>query len=230
MSEPLGIRILPLTSVEQVHAASSVFDRVWPGERSSMPANILRALEHAGNYVVGVYEGERMLGASAAFFGSPEDRTLHSHITGIVPEAQGRGIGRAIKQHQRAWARERGIERITWTFDPLVLRNAHFNLRVLGAEVAEYLVDQYGPMDDDINRGDASDRLMASWRVDGAPEPGAHLDASVIVAIPRDIEAIRAQSPADAARWRVRVREQFLAHLEDGLGVVGFDERGYLFG
>ncbi|MFG6444885.1 GNAT family N-acetyltransferase [Microbacterium sp. P06] len=227
MPESAGLAIRTLDTVDGVHAASRLFDEVWPGERSTMPANILRALEHAGNYVVGVYEGERMLAASAAFFGAPAARTLHSHITGVLPEAQGRGIGRAVKLHQRAWAREREIDRITWTFDPLIARNAHFNLTVLGGGVADYLVDQYGQMGDDVNRGDASDRLLVSWAVAGSPPLLGEVVAAV--QIPRDIGAIRATSPEDAAEWRLRVRESLLAALADGLRVGGFDvERGYL--
>ena len=228
MPDPAGLDIRALDSVDGVHAASRLFDEVWTGERSTMPANILRALEHVGNYVVGVFEGERMLAASAAFFGPPAERTLHSHITGVLPSAQGRGIGRAVKQHQRAWARERGVERITWTFDPLIARNAHFNLSVLDADVAEYLVDQYGPMDDDVNRGDASDRILVSWAVAPAEAPATEVVEAV--AIPRDIEALRRASPADAARWRAGVRERFLALTAEGLRVSGFDPaRGYLF-
>jgi len=233
MPESAGLDIRALTSVDGVHAASRVFDEVWTGERSTMPANILRALEHAGNYVVGVYDGDRMLGASAAFFGPPAEHTLHSHITGVLPSAQGRGIGRAVKEHQRAWARERGVERITWTFDPLIARNAYFNLEVLGAEVVEYLVDHYGAMADDMNRGDASDRILVSWPVSAEEAAPASPAAGAVVAtvgIPRDIAALRAASPADAARWRIGVRERFRALTADGLRVAGFDRaRGYLF-
>jgi predicted GNAT superfamily acetyltransferase len=231
MSSPAGLDIRPLTTVAQVHAASRVFDEVWPGERSTMPANILRALEHAGNYVVGVYEGERMLGASAAFFGPPAERTMHSHITGVVSDARGRGIGRAIKRHQRAWALERGVERITWTFDPLIARNAHFNLAVLGGRVTEYLVDQYGAMGDDTNRGDASDRLLVSWHLlDPVPAVPADDEVVAVVAVPADVEALRRlPGSSEAADWRLRVREQFLGHLAAGLRVSGFDARGYLF-
>jgi predicted GNAT superfamily acetyltransferase len=76
-----------------------------------------------------------MIGASVGFFAAPDDRSLHSHITGIVGDHRGRGLGRLLKQHQREWALARGVHRITWTFDPLVARNASFNLRVLGARV-----------------------------------------------------------------------------------------------
>jgi GNAT superfamily N-acetyltransferase len=139
-----------------------------------MPPNLLRALAHVGNYAVGLYavptEGdpsaERMIGASVGFFAAPDDRSLHSHITGIVGDHRGRGLGRLLKQHQREWALARGVHRITWTFDPLVARNASFNLRVLGARVGEYYVDHYGAMDDGVNRGDESDRIFAVWDLD----------------------------------------------------------------
>ncbi|HKT56385.1 MAG TPA: GNAT family N-acetyltransferase [Microbacterium sp.] len=223
---PLDIRALD--TVASVFAASDVLSAVWGGDRTGMPANLLRALAHAGSYAFGAYDGDRMVGASVAFFGPPADRTLHSHITGLLPEYRGGGRGRALKLHQRAWALERGVDRITWTFDPLVARNAHFNLRVLGARVTEYLVDHYGPMDDGVNRGDESDRLLVSWDL-RAPraEPG---EVVASVAVPHDIEAVRLASAQDAAAWRHRVRDGMLDRLADGLVVGGFDdERGYLF-
>lgn len=229
---PVDVRALDiraLDTVESVFAASDVLSEVWGGDRTGMPANVLRALAHAGNYAFGVYDGGRMVGASVAFFGPPAARTLHSHITGLLPEYQGGGRGRALKLHQRAWALERGVDRITWTFDPLVARNAHFNLRVLGARVAEYLVDHYGPMDDGVNRGDESDRILVSWdlRARAASEPG---EVVASVAVPHDIEAVRRTSAAEAAAWRHRVRDEMLARLAEGLVVGGFDdERGYLF-
>jgi predicted GNAT superfamily acetyltransferase len=107
-----------------------------------------------------------MLGATVSFRGVHKGRpTLHSHITGIVPRAQLRGVGLALKLRQRAWALANGIESVTWTFDPLVARNAHFNLTKLGAEADEYLVDFYGPLHDDANGDDATDRLLAVWRL-----------------------------------------------------------------
>jgi predicted GNAT superfamily acetyltransferase len=223
-----SIDIRTLDTVDAIHEAARVLDRVW-GERGTMPANILRALEHAGNYVVGLYDGDEMIGASAAFFGPPAARSLHSHITGIVDGHQGRGLGRLLKLHQRDWALERGVGRITWTFDPLIPRNAHFNLAVLGARVTEYLVNQYGEMDDEVNRGDESDRLMVSWALaePAAPQPP---DAEItgVVAVPGDVETLRRSDPAAAAAWRVRVRDELRGHLASGRRIGGFDRRGYL--
>jgi predicted GNAT superfamily acetyltransferase len=223
-----ALDIRPLDTVDSVFAASSVLSQVWGGDRTGMPANLLRALAHAGNYAFGVYDADRMVGASVAFFGPPADATLHSHITGLLPEYRGRGAGRALKLHQRAWALQRGVERITWTFDPLVARNAHFNLRVLGVRVIEYLVDHYGRMDDGVNRGDESDRLLVSWELMAAA-PAALGEVVASVPVPGDIEAVRAVSATDAAAWRIRLREAMLANLAEGFVVGGFDdERGYL--
>jgi len=222
------IDIRTLDTVDGIHEAARVLDGVW-GEQGTMPANILRALEHAGNYVVGLFDGERMVGASAAFFGPPAERTMHSHITGIAPEQQGRGLGRQLKEHQRAWALERGVGRITWTFDPLVARNAYFNLAVLGSRATEYLVDHYGAMADAVNRGDESDRLMVSWAL-AEPPSATPTDAeiSAVVAVPDDIGALRSNDAAAAAAWRRRVRDQLSAHLASGRRIGGFDRRGYL--
>lgn len=225
-----GIEIRPLESVEEVFRASDVLAEVWGGDRAGMPPNLLRALAHSGNYAVGLYDGDRMVGASVAFFAAPATRSMHSHITGILPGLQAHGLGRLLKQHQREWALEREVGHITWTFDPLVARNAHFNLRVLGTRVTDYLVNHYGPMDDGVNRGDETDRIMVRWALAAPPVPTPSHDRVVAsVPIPHDIEAMRRQSPADAAAWRLSVREAVLGHLAEGLVIGGFDdERGYL--
>lgn len=223
-----AIDIRPLHDIDGIHQAARVLDEVW-GEHGTMPANILRALEHAGNYVVGLFDDQRMIGASAAFYGPPAERTMHSHITGILPGQQGRGLGRQLKEHQRAWALERGVGHITWTFDPLVARNAHFNLAVLGTRATAYLVDHYGAMADAVNRGDESDRLMVSWALAEPPAP-TPTDAEVVavVAVPDDIEALRRSDPAAAAEWRRRLRGDLREHLASGRRIGGFDRRGYL--
>ncbi|WP_036321264.1 hypothetical protein [Microbacterium sp. B24] len=234
---PDGIRIRPLRTMEQVTAASAVLSEVWGGDRTGMPANLLRALAHVGNYAVGLYaedpargaEPERMIGASVGFFSAPDDRSLHSHITGIVDDRRGQGLGRLLKHHQREWALARGVHRITWTFDPLVARNASFNLRVLGARVEEYYVDHYSAMDDGVNRGDETDRIFAVWDLDAPSAPPREQDIVTTVEVPTDIERLRREAPGEALDWRYRVREAILGLTQDGFAVGGFDERGYLF-
>ena len=163
--------------------AVALFDAVWGRDLqagSIFAPEALTALVHAGGQVsLARRRGDaRVLAATAAFLGRDHVSGavhLHSHVTGVVAGEEGRGIGRAMKWHQRAWALERGIGEVRWTFDPLIRRNAVLNLALLGAGVRRYLVDLYGPMPDARNHGLPTDRLEASWdlaapRVRGAAE------------------------------------------------------------
>ena len=147
-----------------------LFNQVWGTNTAVVGMELIRAIGHAGGYVAAAYAGEQMIGGSLGFLARHLDRpALHSHLTGILPGVRRTGLGRSMKLHQRAWAASRGLDWVTWTFDPLVRRNAWFNLGVLGAEVHEYLVDFYGPIDDSINAGDESDRLLVAWAVGRRP-------------------------------------------------------------
>jgi predicted GNAT superfamily acetyltransferase len=117
---------------------------------------------------------------------------------------------------------------VTWTFDPLVRRNAWFNIEVLRAHVAEYLVDFYGPMTDSVNARDESDRLMVAWPTD----PTATVDAKpsdahpVEVVTPEDIVVIRRTDPDAAREWRLRLREELGERIQRGGVVTGFTRDG----
>ena len=101
------------------------------------------------------------MAAAAGIHGRNEDGVyLYSVVAGVHPGHQAGQVGFALKQHQRAWALARDLDLITWTFDPLVRRNAYFNLAKLGAEVTGYHEDFYGPMHDALNQGDESDRCV----------------------------------------------------------------------
>jgi predicted GNAT superfamily acetyltransferase len=156
-----------LDRIADIAAAEALFAATWPGQPPAT-AGLMRALEHVGGYVAGAYLGDILVGAAAAFLASRPTPGLHSHVAAVTPPARGRGVGYAIKTHQRGWAAEHGLQTVTWTFDPLVRRNAWFNIGKLGAGIGEYLVDFYGRMDDGVNDGDESDRLLAVWPV---PQP-----------------------------------------------------------
>jgi predicted GNAT superfamily acetyltransferase len=166
-AEKAGVRIRPLGELAEFDAVYRLFDAIWRPDPTNPPitAELMRALTKAGNYVAGAYDGADLVGASVGFFGPPAHRDLHSHISGVSAAALGRDVGFALKLHQRAWALERGVTAITWTFDPLVSRNAYFNIAKLGARPVEYLPDFYGGMADGINAGDESDRLLIRWEL-----------------------------------------------------------------
>lgn len=159
-----GVVVREVTDLPGLVEVSDLFSAVWGRpENPPMTLELLRALTKAGNYVSAAYEGDRVVGACAGFFHAPREDALHSHIAGV--RATGRSVGFALKLHQRAWALLHGVSEVAWTFDPLVARNAYFNLVKLGAAASEYLPNFYGPMADAINGDDDSDRLLVRWRL-----------------------------------------------------------------
>jgi predicted GNAT superfamily acetyltransferase len=161
--------IVELTAIEDLRKLEELFAEVWG--RPGVPAinsDVLKALSHSGNYVCGAFDGHRLIGGLVGWFGGvpPHELHLHSHILGVVAGSEAHGLGFEMKQHQRRWCLERGVKSIEWTTDPLVRRNAYFNLTKLGADAHKYLVNIYGEMTDGINAGEESDRLLISWRLD----------------------------------------------------------------
>jgi predicted GNAT superfamily acetyltransferase len=162
------LEVAELHDVHEFQAMELVFESVW--ERPSQPlvtTELLRALSHADNYVAGAREDGSLVGGLVGFWGRRNGEwCLHSHVLGVAPRAQAHGIGYRLKQHQRTWTLAHGASTVYWTFDPLVRRNAYFNLSKLGAEAVEYHVDFYGPMTDSINGNDETDRILVAWRLD----------------------------------------------------------------
>lgn len=240
-----GIRVQALTDPALHHAAADVLQQIWSHpEGVPLPPEMLRAFAYTGNYVGAAFDGDQIVGVSCAF--RTDHGALHSHIAGVLPSHQGRSIGYLLKLHQRAWALRRGIGQIAWTFDPLIRRNAHFNLIKLGARADDYLSDFYGTMTDQINIGDHTDRLLVQWDLlgqvpgraimprlgactvlsigaDGDPvvQPGA--DGDRVLQVPAQIEALRRSDPPMAARWRMALREALATAARDGHRIVGLD-------
>jgi predicted GNAT superfamily acetyltransferase len=257
-----GVSVRELRDLAELDAVVGLLSSIW-GRSENPPVTIelLRAFTKAGNYVGGAFDGGRLVGACVGFFHAPAEDALHSHIAGVSRAATGRSIGFALKLHQRAWALLRGVSEIAWTFDPLVSRNAYFNLVKLAAQPVEYLPNFYGPMLDTINGHDDTDRLLVRWRLrdpavvlaaagesapvvaddelaagavvalaaraDGRPAPGRLDGTTSLVAVPPDIEVLRASDPALAQRWRVAVREALSALVTEGGRIDGFDRAGW---
>lgn len=242
------VTVRELTGSREMTEASTLWDAIWfrADAGHEVDPALMVALAHAGGYLGAAFTAGQMVGAALGFWGVPSSGTLHSHITGVLPGHTGLGIGPALKQHQREWVLARGGDAITWTYDPLVSRNAYVNAR-LGARPESYLPDLYGELDDDLNRGDPSDRLLVRWRLTGSPEPRsatpaaalvrdadglplagaarADLDPAtpVTVAVPDDITTLRRTDPGAASRWRVTVRDALVPLLTEGWTITGFD-------
>jgi predicted GNAT superfamily acetyltransferase len=200
-----------------------IFERTWGVGRSPDRAMLL-ALDHAGNTVLLATERGRAVGATLGFLGWTGGLHLHSHMAAVVPWHRGGGVGFALKLFQRALCLEHGIEEMRWTFDPLIRRNAHFNLVKLGAEVTGFLPDFYGRLDDVVSGSDHSDRFEVRWRLDsdrvrralsGQPPPVWTAESGWPLDV--DFEHFRAEEPAAAAERRAESRVVFRAALRNGL-------------
>lgn len=224
---PSQLEIRNLTSATEMVALSTVFQQVWGSVTPLVEAELLTAIAHSGGYVVGAYDSGNLVGASFGFLAQHRGQpALHSHVTGILPGVQLSGIGRAMKLHQRQWAKEAGLKWVTWTFDPLIRRNAWFNIEVLRGEISEYLVNFYGPIDDAINTRDESDRLLVAWSTEEIPIATESMSDLIRVATPEDVVVLRRTQPDEAVRWRLQVRAELGDRMNQGAKVVGFTREG----
>lgn len=252
-----GVLIRELQSGEDMIEASRLLDRVWQVEQghTTLDDRVMLALAHCGNYVSGAWAlketaPDQLIGVAVGFFGVPLGGTMHSHIAGVAVNLTGKGIGAALKLHQRAWCLELGLDSITWTFDPLVARNAYFNFHRLGVSAEEYLIDFYGQMNDGLNAGQPSDRMLVRWtlatseRPDYARRqttdvlitdeagrpirlPGLPRHGLARVALPPDIETLRRRDAELAATWRLALREAMTDLRVHGWRIVDCDRTGH---
>lgn len=158
-----------LETPEEMTAVEELQRQVWPGDETGIvPAHLLITAAHNGGLVLGAYEGEEMLGF---VFGFPGIESLPdgphpkhcSHMLGILESYRDSGLGFALKRAQWQMVRHQGISHVTWTYDPLLSRNAQLNIAKLGAVCDTYLRSQYGDMRDGLNAGLPSDRFQVDW-------------------------------------------------------------------
>jgi predicted GNAT superfamily acetyltransferase len=198
------VEVRTVHDLADLDAVRVLCDATWPSptEGTQVTPNLLRAIDHAGGHVGAAYDqsGELVGGTIALMGRHRDDRTgqwashLHSHMAAVAPFARDQHVGSALKQHQRDWCLASDVPEIWWTFDPLVRRNARLNLVRLGADITDYLPDFYGSMDDALNAGDRSDRLLVRWRLESqrAEEARAGLLAPLSAAGLRDSGAVDA--------------------------------------
>ena len=256
----MDFAIEELSALDDLRELAELFAVVWgrPGE-PPISSDLLRAMAHSGNYLAGTRADGRLIGGIVGWLGGrpPHELHMHSHILGVVPGTETRGLGFALKQHQRRWCLERGVAAVEWTFDPLVRRNAYFNLTKLGAEAARYLVDFYGTMNDGINAGDESVRILIRWELtsekamlaaegrpaqpavdegaarilsvgtDEAPVTQKLEGPSALLQVPDDIVALRRRAPELARAWRLAVRAALGEAMSAGYRITSVTRDGW---
>jgi predicted GNAT superfamily acetyltransferase len=220
--------IQKLQTFHHLDSARKVFDEIWSMDTGTeITPNLLQAMVHSGAYLSGAFIDNKIVGAAFAFPATNDGLHLHSHMTAVLSEFRDKGVGYALKIDQWNWAKRKNYSYLSWTFDPLVRRNAKLNIAKLGVDISAYYPNFYGDMPDALNAGDESDRLMVSWCTDldaprareliTNPEPD-----DILIEIPEDIVAIRSKNQSESMKWRRQVREQFMAAFEKNGKVIGF--------
>jgi len=234
MPKPPMNDIRPLTEREDLKSVVRLQRQIWGFEDVDLiPLRLFVVASKIGGQVYGAFDGAQMIGFCIAIPGlKPGGKTyLHSHMLGVLPEYRNTGVGRALKLTQRDDALRRGIDLIEWTFDPLEIKNAFFNMERLGAIVRRYTPNQYGTTSSPLHGGLPTDRCSAEWWISSARvktilagQPFERSTVEARIAIPSDIANIRAKEPLCAREIQQKASEQFRAAFDLGLAVIGFEK------
>ncbi|MEP6491354.1 MAG: hypothetical protein ABJF01_01665 [bacterium] len=247
-SQSLDIR--PLRTNDECWTAVALQREIWGLEYDDVvPATLLHIVDYVGGLAAGAFDSSgEMLGFVFGMNGIRDGELVHwSHMLGVRESARNLGLGRKLKAYQRDTLGAIGVTRIFWTFDPLMSKNAYFNLNRLGAEVVEYVPDMYGTTASPLHLGMATDRLIVCLRtahaessisratpVQGSPvltafpqlndmtvSVGDRTPEAALIEIPADVLDVLAKSPAAARTWRLAVRDHFQWALAHGYTVAG---------
>jgi predicted GNAT superfamily acetyltransferase len=220
------------TTLEEFRACVSLQREIWAeADLEIEPATMFVVAAHTGGQVLGAFDADRLVAYTLAVVGLLRATPyLHSHHTGVHPDYRDRGVGRMLKLFQRDEALSREIRLIQWTFDPLELRNAHFNFNRLGAIARTYHRDLYGVTTSPLHRGLATDRLVAEWYLDSPRVIAATGD--IATGVRSSAAFARIEVPSELERWKVEdlqqvqrvqqhLREQFTMWFERGYAAIG---------
>jgi predicted GNAT superfamily acetyltransferase len=227
MPEQPSVSIRPCRSHAEFSRCVELQREVWQfADLEIVAPDLFVVFTRTGGQVFGAWRDDQMIGFSLAAPAIREGKAyLHSHMVAVLPEWQNRGVGRLLKLAQREEALSRGINLIEWTFDPLEVRNAYFNIAKLGVIVRRYEPDFYGITTSPLHRGLPTDRLVAEWWLD-SPRVKQTLAGEVPQAV-GERHSIRCAVAISetAAQVQRELRREFQAALAERFVVTGF-ERG----
>jgi predicted GNAT superfamily acetyltransferase len=231
-AQPSDIEIRHCETLVEYETCVRLERLVW-GEQIAVPSAIFVVAHHTGGQILGAFDGEKLVGFTLALAGNRKGKPfLHSHMTAVLPNYQNQGVGRRLKLFQRHEALKREIRLIEWTFDPLELKNGHFNFVRLGAIARRYIPDCYGITESPLHAGLPTDRLIAEWWIDSdrvknilaANAPPAPIDIQTI-SLPANISDAKAADRESAANIQQGTREQFQRLFHQGYIVTGLEPR-----
>jgi predicted GNAT superfamily acetyltransferase len=228
------IEIRQLNQLEEFATVVKLQREIWGfDDVELLPQRLFVVADKIGGQVLGAFDNGKMVAFCLGIPGlKPGGKFyIHSHMMGVLPEYRNSGLGKRLKLKQREWALGREVELIEWTFDPLQLKNAFFNIERLGAIIRRYVHNQYGTTTSTLHGGLPTDRLVPEWwlrsaRVETitAGQTFHRPPAEARISIPSNINALIESDPAQARQIQREVGEQFDKHFRAGLAVVGFEK------
>ncbi len=228
----LEIAVRSCSGLSEFATCIEIERAVWgSADVDVVPLPLFVVAAETGGQVVGAFAGDRMIGFTLAIAGVRGRKPfLHSHMTAVLRPFRNQGAGRRLKFFQREEALARGIDLIEWTFDPLEIRNAHFNFR-LGAIARRFIPNMYGITTSPLHGRLPTDRLVAEWHLRSArvrralagKRPGASPRSKkfVRIRVPADFAKTRNTNPEEAARLQAEVRLEFEHWLTSGYAATG---------
>jgi predicted GNAT superfamily acetyltransferase len=225
-----GIVIRKCSALEEFHACVGLQREVWgEADLEIEPVTMFVVASLTGGQVLGAFDGEKLVGYTLAVVGLRQRVTyLHSHQTAVSATHRNRGVGRMLKLFQREEALGRGIRLVEWTFDPLELKNAHFNLNRLGAICRRYIPNLYGVTTSPLHRGIETDRLVAEWWLDSPRVIAALQDlaasaasAPAAIELPAELEQWQQNDAQRVQAVQTRVREEFTKWFAREYAAIG---------
>jgi len=234
MGQPENVDIRQLTQLEEFASVVRLQREIWGfDDVELLPQRLFVVADKIGGQVLGAFAGEKMV---AFCLGIPGLKAggkyyIHSHMLGVLAEYRNTGLGRRLKLKQREWALGREVELIEWTFDPLQLKNAFFNIERLGVIARRYVHNQYGTTTSMLHAGLPTDRLVAEWWIRSpraeAITAGKAFNgppAAARITVASNISALIKSDPTRARRIQEQVSQQFEEHFRTGLAVIGFEK------
>jgi predicted GNAT superfamily acetyltransferase len=228
------IEIGPLDTQEKIRAAVALQKEVWGfADIELLPVRLFVTAGKIGGQTFGAFDGEKLVGFCLSIPGVKVGGAayLHSHMLAVAPGYRDYGIGRRLKLRQREDALARGIDLMEWTFDPLEIKNAYFNIERLGAIVRRFTRNQYGTTSSHLHGGLPTDRCTAEWWM-SSPRVEALLSGTALmrgpfegkIEVPNNVAEMRLKDPDRARALQASVAEQFDRYFDAGLAVTVFEK------
>jgi predicted GNAT superfamily acetyltransferase len=188
-----------------------------------LPVRFFVVANKVGGQTIGAFDGNRMIGFLLGIPGLKPGGVvyMHSHMMGVLDRYRNAGVGRMLKFAQRDDALASGLDLVEWTFDPLEIKNAFFNIERLGVVIRRYVLNQYGKTTSALHGGLPTDRCIAEWWL--RREKPAVQNIVERIPVPADIAMVRSENPKLAGEIQKRISDQFLESFSKGLAVVGFE-------